>query len=89
MNRSNFEHLTIALVIQAIPGLLWGDWILGAAFASGIFLGREHAQREYHLGDPSQLVGYEALDLWRWKRDALLDLLLPVAGVWIVVITLQ
>jgi hypothetical protein len=53
--------------------------------AMGIFIGREHAQREYKLGDPSLLVGYEALDLWRWEMDALLDLLLPVVGVWGVV----
>ncbi|MFZ4537879.1 hypothetical protein [Propionivibrio sp.] len=82
MNRTNFEHLVLALILQAIPGFLWGDWIIGAIFASAVFLGREHAQREYHIGDPSKLVGYEALDFWNWKLDALLDLFMPVAGVW-------
>jgi len=70
VNKTNFEHLALALMIQAIPGLLWGNWITGAAFASGIFLGREHAQREYHIGGPSKLVGYEALDFFRWTADA-------------------
>ena len=86
MNKTNIEHLFIALILQAIPGLLFGNWIIGAVFASGIFLGREHSQREYHLGDPSKLIGYEALDLWRWNHDSLFDLLCPVAGVWGVVL---
>ena len=81
MNRTNFEHLFIALAIQALAGFILHDWIIGAVFASGIFLGREHAQREYHIGDPSKLVGYEALDFWNWSRDGLLDLLAPVVGV--------
>lgn len=84
MNKTNFEHLFIALILQAIPGLLLGDWLIGAVFSSGIFLGREHAQREYHIGDPSKLIGYEALDFWNWSRDALLDLLFPLSGVLIV-----
>lgn len=84
MNRTNVEHLILALIIQAIPGLLWGDWIIGAVFSSAVFLGREHAQREYKIGDPSKLIGYEALDFWRWKLDGLLDLFMPVAGVLIV-----
>ena len=84
MNRTNFEHLFVALILQAIPGLWLGDWIIGAVFSSGIFLGREHAQREYHIGDPSKLIGYEALDFWNWSRDALLDLAVPCVGVLIV-----
>lgn len=86
MNKTNFEHLFIALILQAIPGLLLGDWMIGAVFASGIFLGREHAQREYVIGNPAGLVGYEALDFWRWELDEILDLVFPVAGVWAVVI---
>lgn len=81
MNKSNFEHLIVALIIQAIVAMLTGDWWLGAAFASGIYIGREHAQREYEIGNPLNLVGYEALDFWRWCRDAQLDLLFPLTGV--------
>lgn len=81
MNQTHIEHLLVALILQAIPGAFFGDWITGGVFAVGIFLGREHAQREYKIGDPSKLVGYEALDFWRWSRDAQIDLLLPVAGV--------
>lgn len=81
MNRTNFEHLILALVLQGVLYLLTGNWWIGAAFSSGIFLGREHAQREYHIGDPSQLVGYEALDFYRWSLDAQLDLAFPFAAV--------
>ena len=88
MNQTNFEHAGFALVMQAVFILLgvfvFHDistlaWI-GAAFVSAFFLGREHAQREYKIGDPSKLIGYEAFDIWRWKLDAKLDLLLPVVA---------
>ena len=85
INRTNVEHLVIALVLKALVVVATGDWLLGAMLSSGIFLGIEHAQREYHIGDPCTLVGYEALDFWRWSRDSLMDLLLPVAGVTLMV----
>jgi hypothetical protein len=84
MNKTSFEHLVVAILLQAAYGYAFGDWITGGAFAIGLFVGREHAQREYKLGDPSKLVGYEALDFWRWSLDAKLDLILPVTGVLIV-----
>lgn len=77
MNRTNFEHAFVAAVFTLI-GYALGHVEVGAAFAIGVFGGREHAQREYKIGDPSKLVGYEALDFWRWSRDAQLDLLFPV-----------
>ena len=86
MNKTNFEHLFVAMILQAIPGLIFGNWIIGAVFASGIFLGREHAQREYVISNPALLVGYEALDFWNWNIDEILDLVFPVAGVWAVVV---
>jgi len=80
MNNTNLEHLWVALTIQLIIGVITGNFWIGAAFVMGIFSGREHAQREYKIGDPSKLHGYEALDFWRWKRDAQFDLLFPVVG---------
>lgn len=84
MNRTHIEHLIIALVIQGffialfyLLELQYGAWF-GAIFVTALFLGREHAQREYKIGDPSELKGYEALDIWRWSLDAKLDLLVPV-----------
>lgn len=84
MNTTPLEHLIIALLIQLGFWRFTGSWWLGAVFSIGLFLGREHAQREYKIGNPSQLWGYEALDFWRWKLDALLDLLLPAIAVLLV-----
>lgn len=81
MNKSNVEHLIVALIIQAIVALVCGNWWAGAALAAGIYIGREHAQREYEIDNPIRLVGYEALDVWRWCRDAQLDLMFPLTGV--------
>lgn len=80
MNKSHIEHLVAALIAQALIWLATGSLWLGFAFVFGLFLGREHAQREYKIGDPSKLKGYEALDFWRWSTDAKLDFLVPVAG---------
>ena len=86
INRTNVEHLVIALIIQFLVAVVTGDLVTGAAFATGIFLGREHAQREYHIGDPGTLVGYEALDFWNWSVDSLMDLAVPVVGVLVVIL---
>ncbi|GGE63064.1 hypothetical protein GGR41_000322 [Paenalcaligenes hominis] len=90
MNITHLEHLIIGLVIQGLFVLGFnalkrpdGVWY-GAFFVTALFLGREHAQREYKIGDPSQLVGYEALDLWRWSLDAQLDFFVPTVAVFLV-----
>lgn len=95
MNRTHLEHLIIALIIQGffvgglyLLGQQYGAWF-GAVFVTALFLGREHAQREYKIGDPSKLKGYEALDVWRWPLDAKLDLLIPTAAVFLVAVLLN
>ena len=95
MNKTHLEHLIIALIIQGFfiggfyfLGLQHGAWF-GFAFVSGLFLGREHAQREYKIGDPSKLKGYEALDIWRWSLDAKLDLLIPTAAAFLVAVVVN
>lgn len=80
MNKTHIEHLVIALVIQALVLIATGSLWFGFVFVFGLFLGREHAQREYKIGDPSKLKGYEALDFFRWSTDAKLDFLVPVVG---------
>lgn len=78
MNKTHLEHVAVAVVLQAVIWLATGSLWYGFVFVSGLFLGREHAQREYKTGDPSKLKGYEALDFWRWSKDAKIDLALPV-----------
>jgi hypothetical protein len=81
MNKTHIEHTVVALLLQIAYGLVFHDWLTGGIFAIGLFLGREHAQREYKIGDPSKLYGYEALDYWRWSTDAKLDLACPTLAV--------
>lgn len=95
MNRTHLEKFIIALIIQGFfiitfhfLGWPYGAWF-GAVFVAALFLGREHAQREYKIGDPSQLKGYEALDIWRWSLDAKLDLLIPTAAAFLVAVLLN
>lgn len=81
MNITHLEHILYALAIQCVIGATTGDWWAGAAAGGFFFLGREHAQREYHLGDPSRLEPWAAFDVWNWSRDSQLDLLCPVVAV--------
>jgi hypothetical protein len=89
MNRTNFEHLGYALLMQAAIGLLTGDWWAGAAFGAAWFLGREHAQAEYryiHLngGDryaTKRIPEFAAFDPRLWSQDSMMDFALPVVGV--------
>ena len=79
LNLTHLEHTCLAIAFTLVGALL-GDVLVGAAFAIGVFTGREHAQREYKIGNPSKLYGYEALDFWRWKVDAQLDLISPIVA---------
>lgn len=81
MNITHLEHIIYALALFAIIGWPSRNWWAGAAFAAAFFIGREHAQREYKIGDPSKLMPWEGFDVWRWSLDAQLDLALPVLAV--------
>lgn len=84
MNISNFEHVLYALLIQAIVWLPTRNWWPGALLVIGVFIGREHAQREMNIGGESKLSPWESFDIWDWSLDAQLDLLLPVAAVMLI-----
>lgn len=89
MNRTSFEHLGCALVMQAVIGLLTGDWWAGAAAGAFFFLGREHAQVEHKYIQANggrrhhtpRMPEFAALDPRHWSRDSVLDFALPVVGV--------
>lgn len=78
MNKSNIEHAIAGLFLQVIIWLATDSLWLGFVFVTGLFLGREHAQFEYKLGNPSKLKGYEAFAFWKWSLDSKLDFILPV-----------
>ena len=87
MNITHLEHAIYALLIQGVFVLIfWRHTFatgtaIGAAFAAGFFISREHAQREYKIGDPSRLMPWEAFDVWNWSTDAQLDMVVPVVVV--------
>jgi len=41
------RHLAVALVLQAVIGLLAGNWWAGAAAGAFFYIGREITQAEY------------------------------------------
>lgn len=88
LNKSNIEHAIIAMMVQFLFFFATGNILLSSLAPLAFFLGREHAQREYKIGDPSKLKGYEAFDIWKWKKDAIMDLMAPVFAVSVVSIIL-
>ena len=78
MNRTNLEHAVYALIIQIAIGLLTNNWWAGMAAGSALFIGREHAQREYQIGNPSKLKPWQGFDIHRWSLDAQLDAAFPI-----------
>ena len=90
MNRSHIEHTIVAVWLQCIPGMIWGDWIIGAVLAAGIFWSREHSQAEYKWirangGKRLWIAPLMALDVRQWSLDSWLDALVPTlatVGLW-------
>lgn len=93
MKHFNFTHLLHALwalALQAIIGLLSGDWWAGAAFGAAFFIGREHAHAELRWMEQTgtdwdempELAGLHR-SVWRWPdhADGWLDWLVPVMTV--------
>lgn len=79
----NFEHSVCALLFMAIIGLLTGNWLAGALFASGYYLGREMAQAEYrnilynYGGKRVNMPWWGAFQARAWDRKSMLDWILP------------
>lgn len=89
MNRTHFEHATVALVVQIVLGLITGNWWGGAAAGAFLFIGREHAQAEYrwietygnhHRANLPWLGGLDPR-VWRGHYDSWLDWLTPTVAV--------
>lgn len=94
MNLSNLEHTVIALVMQAVIGLLTGNWWTGAAFGAAFFMGREHAQAEEryisanggHRYSTPKAPEWAVFNLKYWNTDSLLDWIVPSVSVTFVAI---
>lgn len=86
-----FEHVALALIVQAVVGLSTRNWWAGAALGSAYFLGREVAQAEYRWieqfgnGLRANMPWWGPLDLRVWpKLDQWVDWMAPIAGTCIV-----
>lgn len=80
MNKSNWEHVIFAVLMQLAIGIPFGNWWGGALLAIGFFAGREHSQREYQItkgfpvGDLNPFQGFKG-----WSPDSKRDFY-PAAG---------
>ena len=79
----HLNHSACALLFMAIIGLITGNWIAGALFSSGYYLGREMAQAEYRViqkyydGRRAKMPCYGAFEARGWDRKSMLDWILP------------
>lgn len=81
------EHALAALIVQIIVARLTGNWWIGAALASGYFIGREIAQAEYRWielyghGLRANMPWWGPLDLRVWpKLDQWIDWIGPLVS---------
>jgi len=83
MNKTNILHLVYALVMQGIGYFATGSLWIGAAFACGFFISREHAQEQVDIkirtgvaiASQNPLQGF----VWGRNLDRWLDALFPCA----------
>jgi hypothetical protein len=68
---------------MAIIGLLTGNWLAGALFSSGYFLGREMAQAEYRViekfynGRRIKMPWYAPFERRAWDKKSMIDWIVP------------
>ena len=87
---NHLAHPVIALVLQAIIGIVSGDWWAGAVAGSFYFIGREYAQAEYrnieqnYGGFRRNMPYWGGLEPRAWTLKGLLDFILPSIAVIVV-----
>lgn len=86
----HLHHPAIALVLQAVLGVISGDWWLGAAAGAFYFVGREYAQAEYrnieenYGGQRKNMPYFGGLERRAWTLKGLTDFIFPSAAVTVV-----
>ena len=87
MNKTHFEHIVYAVLMQ-LPFGLFGYWWIGAALAIGFFVGREHAQAEERyikanggVRANAKRPEFGALQPKLWNIDSVLDFVVPAVCV--------
>lgn len=85
MDATPFLHAAISLVIQALVGLLTGNWWLGGLVACTWWVAREHTQAEYRYlkhaslkrSDVKWLEFKVLVSKSAWSKDSVLDFAIP------------
>ena len=85
MDATPFMHAAISLVIQALVGLLTGNWWLGGLVTCTWWVAREHTQAEYRYLKHASLKRSDVkwLELRvlvtksAWSKDSILDFVIP------------
>lgn len=84
---NHLAHPVIALVIQAVLGVISGDWWVGAAAGSFYFVGREYAQAEYrnieenYDGQRKNMPYFGGFEPRAWTLKGLTDFIYPSVAV--------
>ena len=84
MDISPLLHALVATALQAIAGLLLGDWFTGGALGCLWFVAREHTQAEYRWiaklgkGKRASMPWWGGFDPRAWDAASVLDWLVPV-----------
>lgn len=77
-------HAAVALGLQIVIGVVFGDWVIGGAIGCVWFIAREHTQAEYRWivqfgkGKRSNMPWWGGFDWHAWNMPSLLDWLVPV-----------
>lgn len=82
---SSFSHAGFSVALQAAVGLATGNWWAGGLAGVMFFLGREHMGQQKKMaeadgGSVKDLKPSDGLDMTKWGRDSLLDLLVPAVS---------
>lgn len=77
-------HAAVALGLQIVIGVVFGDWVIGGAIGCVWFIAREHTQAEYRwiaqlgAGKRANMPWWGGFDWRAWNLPSLLDWLVPV-----------
>ena len=85
MNKSNFVHALMAVVLQCVIALITGNWWYGVFLSAGLFWGREHDQKQHNIAEATgrkvkDLEWYEGANMTQWSKDSVLDFVSPVVA---------
>ena len=86
MDATPLLHAAFSLIIQALVGLLTGNWWLGGLLACTWWIAREHTQAEYRWiekygqGKRANMPEWAGFDYRVWNVSSLLDFIAPVVA---------